>query len=70
MKVCFQIWYFGTPRPLIGTLVSLEKRRYRFEAISGGTTFAKKKFCFQTFSPNLVLFSSVACDRRNSFIHY
>ena len=58
MKVCFQIWYFGTPGPLIVTFVSLEERRYRLEVICGRTTFAEKSF--QTFSPNLVLFSRVA----------
>ena len=42
MTVCFQVWYFGNPGPLIGTLVILEKRRCRFELISGGTTFAEK----------------------------
>ena len=57
---CFQTWYFGTPGPIIGTWVSLEKRRYPFEKIFGGTIFSEKKFCFQTFSPKLVLFSRVA----------
>ena len=47
MNVRFQIWYCGTPGPLIGTLVSLEKRRYRFEAICGVTTFAEKSFVFR-----------------------
>ena len=43
--------YFGTPiirfGPLIGTLVSLEKRTYRFEVICGGTTFSEKCFNFR-----------------------
>ena len=69
MNVCFQIWCFGTPGPLIGTLVSLEKRRYRFEVICGGTTFAES-FVFRLRHRMLYCFQGWLCDRRNSFIHY
>ena len=70
MNVCFQIWYFGTPGPLIGTLVSLEKRIYRFELICGGTTFAEKSFVFRISHRILYCFQGWLCDRRNSFIDY
>ena len=56
MNVCFQIWYFGTPGPLIGTLVSLEKRRFRLEVICGGTTFAEKVLFSDFLTESCIVF--------------
>ena len=70
MTVCFQIRYFGTHGPLIGTLVSLEKRKYRLEVICAGTTYAERSFVFRLSHRILNCFHAWLCDRRNSFIRY
>ena len=67
MTVCFQVWYFGTPGPLIGTLVILEKRRCRFELISGGTTFAEVLFSDFLIESCIVLKGGLAIAEVLSF---
>ena len=61
---------FGTTGPLIGTLVSLEKRRYRFGVICGGTTFFQKKVLFSDFptEPSIVFNCGFEIAEIRSFI--
>ena len=69
MNVCFQIWYFGTSGPLFGTLVSLEKRRYRLDVICGGTNLQKKVLFSDFLTESCIVFKGgIAIAEIISFI--